>query len=226
MVHCPICGSENGSFATVCVSCKGFLRAKIENLDLFATVWMIVESPSAAFLKIVLSKHKNYVVLLSALFGIAVTYEFFWFMRWGNSSVNLFSLLAGGLVAGPFVGIIFLGAISLFLVQIGPKSVWKNTLAVVAYAGTPVIFSLVFIFPVEIAVFGGYFFGSNPPPVVLDPVAYYTLRTISALVGLWAVFLVGLAISVLKELPIRRGVLYSLIMFAGIVGSLVAIRSF
>jgi len=225
MVQCPTCGSENSPFVSICVSCKSFLRAKVENLDLFATLWLMVESPRTAFLRIVSSKHKNYAVLLSAFFGIAVTYEFFWLMRWGNSSSNLFSLLAGGLVAGPLVGILLLGATAFFLRQIKPKSTWKDTYAVVAYAGVPMVFSLVFIFPVEIAVFGLFFFGSNPPPSVLDPVPYYTLRTISALTGFWAILLLGLAISVIKEIPIRRGVSYSLIMFAGIAGSLVAIKS-
>jgi len=226
MVECPACGSENSSFASVCVSCKSFLQAKIENLDLFATLWEIVESPRGAFLKIVLSKHKNYSVLMSAFFGIAVTYEFFWFMRWGNSTSNLFSLLAGGLIAGPLVGVLFLGAAALILQRIKPKSAWKDAYAVLVYAGAPLIFSFVFIFPVEIAVFGLFFFGSNPPPSVLDPFAYYALRTISAMAGLWALILVGLAISVLKEIRLARGISYSLIMFAGIFGSLVAIKMF
>jgi hypothetical protein len=52
-----------------------------------------------------------------------------------------------------------------------------------------VIFSLIVVFPVEIALFGIYLFDRNPSPMVLKPVPYVVLMVIDAIAVLWSLLL-------------------------------------
>ena len=57
----------------------------------------------------------------------------------------------------------------------GRKIAPRNAFALFAYAATPIVLSLVIVFPIEIAVFGVYLFDTNPPPMVLNPIAFIVL---------------------------------------------------
>ena len=61
MITCSICGVQNDELAVLCSSCKSYLQSKVDSLNLFATIWQLIENPRAAFKKIVLARHKNYV---------------------------------------------------------------------------------------------------------------------------------------------------------------------
>ena len=57
------------------------------------------------------------------------------------------------------------------------------------YASVPIVYSLVLVFPIEIAIFGPYFFSDNPPPLVIDPVAYIVLLGFDGAAVLWSLAL-------------------------------------
>jgi hypothetical protein len=48
----------------------------------------------------------------------------------------------------------------------------------------------VLLFPLEIGIFGVYFFDNNPPPIVINPPAYIGLIGLDTLAGVWSVLLV------------------------------------
>lgn len=193
MIRCSICGTENDDFATICSSCKGYIQSRVDTLNLFETTWKLIESPREAFRRIVLSHHKNYIFLLSFLLGIALAYTIFWYKSLGPMFSNLLTLVGTGLLVGPPLGIAcvlgasvaLLGTARLF----GGKVNLKNTYALVVYACVPVVLSLVFVFPIEIAIFGQDFFGKNPPPLVINPVAYVVLLGFDVLSVVWSWFL-------------------------------------
>jgi hypothetical protein len=202
MITCSVCGQRNDDLAVLCVSCRSYLQSKVDNLNLFETVWQLIENPGAAFKKIVLARHKNYVFVLSSLLGVSSTFALFWLINLGNRFENLLILTgAGGLLGIPLgiafvlvVGFVVSNAISL----LGGRASQKDSRAVVAYAGMPIVLSLVAIFPLEVAIFGIDFFGTNPPPLVINPFAYMGLLGFDALATLWSVLLLYKGVTVLS----------------------------
>jgi len=202
MITCSVCGQQNDDLEVLCVSCRSYLQSKVDNLNLFETVWQLVENPRAAFKKIVLARHKNYVFVLSPLLGISSAFAFFWLMNLGNRFANLLVLTGAGALLGIPLGVAFVllvgAVVSNAIRLLGGKGSQKNSRAVVAYAGMPVVLSLVAIFPLEVAIFGIDFFGTNPPPLVIDPFAYVGLLAFDALAALWSVLLLYKGVNVLS----------------------------
>jgi hypothetical protein len=200
MITCAVCGTPNNDLALKCSSCRSFLQSKIDALDLFQTLWQLIESPGAAFKRIVLATHKNYVILLGSLLGVAVVYAGLWYRSLGFQFSNVLTLAATGLVVGPPVGILLALLTSVLLTQSARIFRWhasfRNMFAVVAYASVPILYSLVFIFPLEIAIFGLDFFGQNPSPMVIKPVVYVMLLSFDAMGVVWSSFLLVVGVSV------------------------------
>lgn len=190
MIRCSVCGHENDDLAVLCISCKSYLQTKVETLDLFQTLWLLVISPGAAFRRIALSKHKNYVFLLSSLLGIALVFTLLWFKNLGRLFPNLFILLLTGVVSGPFVGIAFVFVFSAVMIilgrLLGGKATRRNTFGVVAYASMPIVLSLVLVFPIEVAIFGLDLFDNNPSPLVIKPFVYVALLGFDSLAVAWS----------------------------------------
>jgi hypothetical protein len=190
MIRCSVCGTDNDDLAVLCSTCKSYLQTKVDTLDLFGTIWLLIEAPRRAMKRIVLARYKNYVYFLSALFGISLVYTAMWYRNLGKVFNDLFILLAGGFLAGPVIGILYLLLCSIVLVVftrfLRGKATVRNTFAVVAYSTVPIAFSLVFILPVEIAIFGLSFFDNNPSPLVLKPVEYVVLIVLDVAAALWS----------------------------------------
>lgn len=200
MITCSVCGTHNNDLALKCSSCRSFLQTKIDTIDLFQTLWQLIESPGVAFKKIVLATHKNYIILLASLSGICLVYTVLWYKSLGIQFANVLTLTGTGLVVGPPVGILFTLVLSALLVLLGKvfrlHASFRNVFAVVAYASGPILFSLVFIFPLEIAIFGLDFFGQNPSPMVIKPAVYIMLLGFDALAAVWSVFLLVAGVAV------------------------------
>jgi len=190
MIRCTVCGTDNDDLAVLCRSCKSYLQTKVDTLDLFGTIWLLIEAPRRAMKRIVLARYKNYVYFLSALFGISFVYTAMWYRNLGKMYPDLFVLLVGGLLIGPLVGILFVLlssiVLSAFSRLLGGKATRRNTFAVVAYSTVPIVFSLVFVLPVEVGVFGLSFFDNNPSPLVLKPVEYVVLIGLDILAVVWS----------------------------------------
>jgi len=198
MLKCPVCGTENGDLDTVCRSCKGFIQAKVDTLDLFSTAWGLMDQPRRTFRRIAIAKTKNYVILLSAAIGIALVYLYFWHWHLAVRFPSLITLLGIGLLVGPPLGNLLIALCSVvvrFILRIkGVRISFRTGFALLSYAGVPVVASLIAVMPVEIAVFGMFFFDNNPPPMVINPGAYLGLLALDTLAGCWSIVLIVLGI--------------------------------
>ncbi len=214
MLICPVCGHQNDDLAVVCVSCKGYLQAKVDTLDLFHTVWGLLEAPGATMRRIVIARHKNYVVLLSCLFGMALAFCAMWYLSLGRVLGGLGPTLAIGILAGPVIGLIAVvvigNVIRLASRLFGGHATMRETLPMVAYAMVPIVISLVVVFPLEIAVFGQYLFDNNPPPLVINPPAFIGLVALDVLAVIWAWALLITGTRVAQRLTRPRAVLSTL----------------
>ena len=228
MITCPVCKAENSHLAVTCKQCGSFVQSKVDTLDLFATIWLLMESPRKAFRRISLARHKNYIIFLSFIVGIALSFFIMWVLSIGDLDVSLPQLLATGFVVGPLVGFV-----TLLLLAVIQKLVAKtfrldtrimNAAAVIAYALVPVALSVIFILPIEILTFGKLFFSTNPSPYLLKPTSYIVLLALDGLTLFWSSFLYVLGIRALYDLGIRKALIvsgltiavYCVVMFSGI----------
>ena len=228
-MKCSVCGAENEDLALVCTSCKSFLQSKVDALDLWDTLWRLVESPKGAFKRIVLSHHKNYVFLLSGLLGASMVFGAIWYKKLGPLFGNVLELIGAGLVAGPPLGILFVALASLLLAAIirlfGKKAAFRNLFAVMSYAAAPIIFSLVVILPLEVALFGLDFFGQNPSPMVLKPLVYVTLLVFDGAAILWSWILLTVGVSAASRLSGMKSMLVTCLLLLVVGGAVLNLGS-
>jgi hypothetical protein len=83
---------------------------------------------------------------------------------------------------------------------------------VASYAGAAIVYSLVFVFPIEIAIFGMYFFANNPPPLVISPVIYLLLLGMSGASFLWSLALLVEGTIVAHQLSRGRAIILAVLM--------------
>lgn len=218
MIVCPICQTENNHLAVICASCGSYVQSKIDTLDLFATVWRLIESPRVAFRRIAISSHKNYIFFLSAITGIAFAFTIMWLLKIGNSGIPLLSLLAAGFVVGPALGVInllTLGLLQKFVARaFRHHTRYKNALAIISYASVPIVLSVIFVLPIEILTFGKFFFSTNPSPFTLKPVSYILVLALDGVFLLWSLILYVYGTKILYDISMSRAALISGITFA------------
>jgi hypothetical protein len=200
MIDCPVCGTRNHHLNVVCASCGGFVQGRVENLDLFSTIWKLIEHPRYAFHQIAIARYKNSTIV-PALAGAGFVFAFFWFVRAGDHTSSALNLLLGGLAAGPLVGVVLTVLMSVLLwtaLRLARVTVrFRNLYAVLAYSTVPVLLGVIFLLPLEVFTFGRYFFSLNPPPWLLKPVSYYLFVGFGYGVAAWTVVLSAVGMKVL-----------------------------
>lgn len=68
MINCPVCYSDNDELEIVCKSCRGFLQTKVDNINLFETLWGLIENPSKTFKNIAIAKSADTIDSVQLLF--------------------------------------------------------------------------------------------------------------------------------------------------------------
>lgn len=200
---CPICNAENGHLTVACTSCGSFIQSKVDNLDLFATLWQLIESPKSAFRRIAIAQHKNYTLFLSAVTGIGLTFLLMRILKAGNGDISLLNILIVGFLFGPVSGIGSLLCLALVQKTIARllrlRTRFRNVSAIIAYAAVPIAFSVIALLPIEILTFGKYFFSSNPSPYVIKPFSYTLLLMLDGICMAWSLRLYFLGNKVLYD---------------------------
>jgi len=216
MILCPVCGKGNGDLEVTCLSCHSYLQAKVDALDLFATVWGVIESPLRTFKRIALATHKNYTLILASLFGISWTFMALRVTDAGLFLPNLFLLILIGVLGGPLFGIfalIIAGAIGLWLgARLGGGGAFRNAVALTSYAGIPVVLSPLFVLPIEIGIFGLSLFGLPPSPWELKPAISFVLSGLNLGLLIWFGALLTAGLSVALGLKTRRALVVALLL--------------
>jgi hypothetical protein len=107
---------------------------------------------------------------------------------------------------------------------LGGRGTYRNTYAAVSYAVVPIIYTLVFLFPIEIAIFGAYLFANNPPPSVINPFAYLVLLTLDGAAILWSCWLLVEGVIVVGGLRRWKGFVAAGVMMGLLAGGVYALR--
>ncbi len=189
---CPICGFENSKFNVKCKNCAAFLQDQVYVLNLFEILSLLFVNPSKGFHKIILSKRKNFSILLASLFGIAMSLDVFYFAKAGEKFENLIFLILNMLWLGVILGGLFVFLISLILKALLFKYrdiKFKDYFAIVSYSAFPLALSVLFLLPSILAVFGIYYFTESPEPDKLKPIPFYIFYGIGWILKAYSVLL-------------------------------------
>ncbi len=217
MILCTVCQTENDKYATICKKCGGFLQNRVPNLDLFNTLWRIIENPREAFRLIMIAEHKNYGLFLYALCGISVAFSGFWYFRIGDRFENVLLLIFWALLIGIPLGIVVCPIVSSFHWMLSKllsgNSSFRTSMGITSYALTPVIISLVLILPIELMTFGMYFFTFNPHPMAIKPISYIVLIGLNAVMILWAFMLLIIGTKVGNQISLWKSILIVVILY-------------
>lgn len=199
MILCPVCKHSNDEFSIKCISCGSYIQDRIPNLDLFSMIWLIIESPSAAFKKIIIAEHKNFVLFFSLFLGIAGSFTLIWAKKSGNSFDNLFPLLLFGSAIGVAISIpmlyclVFLFHSIILIFKRGAQ--FKVTYGIIGWSLVPIMLSVVFILPFELSTLGLLLFSTNPSALEIKPLVTIILLGLNGLMILWSMNLASKGIS-------------------------------
>lgn len=219
---CTNCKAENSFYSMNCKSCNAFLRAKIVNIDLWNTLWKILESPVKTAESIIHSEHKNFTITILILAGIKVGISLLAFsnafLLFDEGILHSFSFI----IISAISFIIMLLALSYLITflnhLLGLDNRYKDNLAIYTYSFLPVILTLMVLSPIQLAVFGVYWFSFNPSPILFKPMASYVMIFLEGLFYVWCLVLLvtsTYAQTNNKSYSVIIGVLMNAVVFAG-----------
>ncbi|MGE5431409.1 MAG: hypothetical protein ACM3QX_10055 [Syntrophomonadaceae bacterium] len=193
VIICKNCSGENPYFSFICGNCKAYLRERIVNIDLWKTLGELIESPVKAFSHIIHAEHKNFIFFLSFLIGIKYFLNalilsepvFRGTKIFSNIIPLFFTSVAAVLLVAALFSLLFTSFTKVFKVS----TRYKDNFSFFIYSQVPHIFALVFFFPVELVLFGGFLFSNNPSPFLLKPTPAYTIAVMEGLMFLWSLVL-------------------------------------
>lgn len=219
MIYCPICHKENTNLEIVCKNCGCYLQTKIENINLFEILWLLIENPQKGIKIVAIAKHKNFIFFLNMLFGISLLYVFYEILKLYDFLDKPFLIFVSGLVLGIPVG--FLTILVLALVTFIFKNIFKlvnvkfkQIYTALTYSTIPLIYLLIFIFPIKLIVFGINTFSRNPSPMIINSLVYWIIFAISCLFVGYFIYLFIVSIIVLFELRTVKAILLGLLIIS------------
>ena len=187
--RCNKCLHENAPYQNICANCKSYLRDKTVNIDLWATTLKLIENPFEAFRTIVFAEHKNFIFFLLFFISIKnmIISRFISVPELGMEGVSTSLFLI--IVLFFALTIFFTGFISFIQYKIFQKSDIQlriiDVVALNSYSQIPLVFSLVFVFPVELVVLGSEIFSNNPYSFQIKPIITYILMFLETIMILW-----------------------------------------
>lgn len=224
MIHCPVCNAPNHHLRVTCSACGSFIQQKVDNINLFEMLWKMIETPQKAFRSVALSKHKNYALSIGAGSGFGIAFFFFWIMKVGEFTDQFINILIAGLAIGPPLGVVFL-LVSTIIEKIifrigGEKASFRDMFAITAYSFTPLMYSAIFILPLELITFGIYLFTRSPGVLQIKPISAIFLFGLDGVCVLWTVILNIIGMKMLYQSNWMKTillVLLSLIVMTGLI---------
>ncbi|MCZ7555476.1 MAG: hypothetical protein M5R41_03620 [Bacteroidia bacterium] len=226
-VICGACGGENSLLALRCDGCGAYLRDRVPALDLFSTLWGMLEAPRTTFLRIARSEQKNYTHLLFAGSGPVVLAAVLAVTRAGDTRAGFVEILAsiafGGPVAGLLHGVLASFGLVLLTRLHTPQQRYRDAAAALAWSLSPLLWLSVLILPLQLGIFGVTLFSENPAAWNVQPLPYWLLITADAAALLWT-----LALLLKSQWPRGGGVsalvavvLAAVAVYAGIVPAII-----
>lgn len=215
MIICPVCNTLNHHLNIICKQCGGYIQTKIENIDLFQTLWLLIEHPHKAFKQIALSKHKNYIIFLTSLFGMSFLFLLFEYINIARiidkAILIAFAGIAGGIISG-FILVCSLTYLTLAFSKLfkSPPTKFWNLYAVITYSSVPISYIFIFLLPIKLLTFGIIHYSSNPSPALVNASVHYIVLFLEALIFIWFVFLFAVACRVVFAFNFPKAIMMTL----------------
>lgn len=213
---CNNCHTENPFYHLICTKCSAFLRTKIPNIDLWDTLWKLLESPVKTGEYIIQADHKNFVSTVLVLAGIKIGIAFLIISNALSLSKYEIENYFQFILLGAVVFIVSL-VVASFLITIlnnllGLKNRFKDNLALYSYSFLPIVLTLIILTPIQLAIYGTYWFTFNPSPLFFKPLTTYVMLFLEGLFFLWSLFLL-----VTSTYSQSKNIVYSIVVGIGIV---------
>ncbi len=185
-VTCSNCGNQNSVYRKICKTCNFSTRDKIANIDLWATISLLIESPSKAFFNIIASEHKNFIFLIISVtvFKLALTGSVIYSNIFISPEFNFnFVLITIAVMTGELM--VFTLINFLFFQEQSVRIRFRDIYACLSYALTPFAMSLFIITLMELIVFGDSVFSPNPSVFTIKPWFAWFFIALESLIVIW-----------------------------------------
>lgn len=212
---CNNCEIENPFYQLTCSECKSYLRARIVNIDFWDTIWKLLYTPVNTAKNIIQAENKNYSATCAVTVALKISLISFILMNAYNLEGDGGYTFITGIAFGGIPFLIFVSVFSFFITYLnnifGIRGRVKDALSIYFFSFTPLILSLLVLTPIQIALFGEYWFTFNPSPFLIKPQAAVVILMIEILMYIWS----GL-IFVASTYAQTKNLFYSLVL--GLIG--------
>lgn len=192
-ITCSSCSNENPPYVHICENCNSFIRDRVYNIDLWNLIGLLIESPGKAFKLIVYSEHKNFIsfVLLLITVKFLVNARFISLVSLGSFNPTTALYLSYIIVLVSLTVFLILYSYCFTFVNkfLNIKTRFRDNFSVLLYSLIPNVFGIIFLFVIELVVFGGYLFSVNPSPFVVKEFIAYLFAGAELSLIIWSVFL-------------------------------------
>lgn len=192
---CKNCGLENPYYQLKCKDCHSYIRRRVVNIELWENIGKVIESPSKAFENIIFAEHKNFLILMGVLFSLSILAD----LNLVSNIINEVSLISTAFISfGIILGSSLLNALILkfTFLFLGSRTRILDNFYLTIFASVPQIFSFIILFPVQLALFGEYWFTFNPSPIAFKETQSFILLGLEGVLFLWSLVLLFFAFKV------------------------------
>ncbi len=189
---CDNCGEKVPLYQVNCKNCHHFVRTTIVNIDLWSTIWKLIENPVEALKIIIFAQHKNFIFFLL----IFLSLKFLLISSFFQSLLQINYLDSHSFILNVLLHV---GIFSLFIIlfsilmkiaiKFSIKSRLKDIIAVNIYSFMPVIFSLFIFTPIEYSIFGKHWFIFNPSPFLIKGFFAYIISLLELSLIIWSLLI-------------------------------------
>lgn len=159
LVKCPRCGTENSRFAYECINCGNFLRDKVANIDLFATLSGLVDEPGVTFDRIIFSENKNFTSFFY-VFGLLKFFFLSYLISYHFLGLEVRNVL---LIYSQFLLVLLVILLLPYVIfRNRRKLLWRDVAAALSYSMAPLAISSLLMIFLEFIIYGEFLFNRNP----------------------------------------------------------------
>jgi len=215
-ISCSNCSAENPPYVYTCNNCNSFIRERVFNIDLWNVIGLLIESPKIAFELIVFSEHKNFISFLLIFIAVKllVNTRFISLISLGSYNPTTSLYLSFLIVFGILVIYLMLFSFCFTFINklLHITTRFRDNFAVLTYSLLPNVFGIIFLFIIELVVFGEYLFSINPTPFVIKGITAYIFVAAEVLLIVWSIILTLKAFKVQTD-SLLYSIIYSFVFY-------------
>lgn len=215
-INCSNCSTENPPYVYTCINCNSIVRERVFNIDLWNIIGLLIESPKKALELIVFSEHKNFISFLLIFIAVKllVNTRFISLISLGSynptTSLYLSYLIIFGILVVYLILFSFCFTFINKLLQITTR--FRDNFALLTYSLLPNVFGIIFLFIIELVVFGEYLFSINPTPFAIKGITAYIFAAAEILLIFWSAILTLKAFKVQTD-SLLYSIIYSFVFY-------------